>query len=125
MSYTVAEVEKAIREVVRGGRDWRTLIEFGIRINLTSTAVDTAGRPLRPARVTIQDVAKGWLRHSGNDKSLREWVRVIHGGVGLVEFEFGDSREAEALLDILWRASFGEPISEETHRNVRRLLTRG
>jgi len=113
---------QAIREVVRGERSWRTLNDYGITIDVTAEGVATFGAIKAPVQVSIDDVARGWLRYSGDSRALREWARVVHGGVGLIDLTFADDRTGETLLDLLWRVNFGEPATEEMHQEVRRIL---
>jgi len=113
---------EAILEVVSGDRHWRDLENVGIPVALADRRVAILGQPRVPVRVNLAQVAGGWLRHSGNERDLREWACLLHAGVSLVDLDLGESAEAEALRDALWRVAFGEEITPEMHARVRRCL---
>ena len=111
-----------ILEVVTGDRHWHDLKKLGISVVLNEDRIAILGQPRLPVRVGLAQVAQGWLRHSTDERALREWARVIHGGVNLVDLDFGDSAEAERLRDALWRVAFGEIITPEMDAAARRCL---
>jgi hypothetical protein len=115
----VDPLRTAILEVVTGDRHWRDLREVGVSIALSKNRVAILGQPDAPVQVGLLHVAKGWLRHSSNDAALREWARLVHGGVSLVDLDLGESRAADTMRDLLWRVAFGEPITPEMHDAAR------
>ncbi len=75
--------------------------------------------------VTAQDIAWGWLRTSTNQNAFREWARFVHGAIGLVELDLEPHPLGEAVLEALWDAAFGEPVTSEMTETMRRVVTGG
>ena len=111
-----------VREVVRGSRSWRELSEAGITVHLADDSVSVIAPTASPVPVTAGDVATGWLRHSGDLKSLRHWARFVHGYSNLIELQFDEHALGEKLLEALWQVAFHEPVTQEMHDLARRVL---
>jgi hypothetical protein len=111
-----------IREVVRGERNWRDLQKHSIGVDVAADAVREISVAEAPVKVFAHDVAHGWLRYAADERALREWARFVHGAVGIVALELDDHPLGDALLDMLWRATFNEPITPDMERTVRRVL---
>lgn len=111
-----------VRAVVRGARSWRELAEAGISISLSGDSVSVMVPAAAPVPVTAEDVATGWLRHSDDPKSLRQWARFVHGAVNLVELQLEGHALGDRLLANLWEAAFGEALTREMHDLARRVL---
>lgn len=111
-----------VRDVVRGSRGWRDLADAGIAISLSDDSVSVLASTVAPVPVTAEDVAAGWLRHSDDPQSLRQWARFVHGAVSLVELQLDDHILGNRLLENLWEAAFGEPATQEMHDLARRVL---
>src|SRR5512138_3012150 len=97
------ERESVVREVVRGERPWPELRAVGIEIDVGATSVRVLEGLTPSVQVSAQDVAAGLLAHSYDSERLRDWARVVHGSIGLIELDLEDHPEGENLLDALWR----------------------
>jgi hypothetical protein len=115
----------AVRQVVRGELEWARLREFGVSVVLSSDSVTVLGKIECPVVVSPQDVATGWMHHAGSTSDLREWARIVHGAIGLIELDFDDDPLHDSLLDALWRLNFGELPTQEMEETARRLLLIG
>ena len=113
---------KAVLDVVRGEKPWRELRDYGIGIRLVGSDVKVLADAVAPVKATAADTARGWLRLSGDASALREWARVLHGAVSIVELDFNADPESDNLLDALWRVAFGERITEEMNNTARKVL---
>lgn len=111
-----------VRDVVRGIRSWRELAEAGVSVRVADDSVSVISPVAEPVPVTAEDVAAGWLRHSDNLESLRQWARLVHGAVSLVELQLEGHELGERLLENLWQAAFGEPVTQAMHDLARRVL---
>ena len=118
----MADQVELVRDVVRGNRGWRELAEAGITLSLSEDSVSVMGSTVAPVPVTAEDVATGWLRHAGDPRSLRQWARFVHGAVSLVELQLDHHVLGNRLLENLWGAAFGEPVTEGMHDLARRVL---
>jgi hypothetical protein len=116
---------RVVRQAVRGELGWTSLREFGVSVVVGSDTVKVLGNIERPVAVSPQDVATGWMRHASSSSALREWARIIHGAVGLIELDFDDHPLGDSLLDALWRLNFGERPTADMEELARRILLIG
>ena len=62
-------------------------------------------------RVSIHDLARGFLQHLRDPRSLREWAFIMEA----LPYELIDAEDHPArqnFLNALWSASFGDPLQE-------------
>jgi hypothetical protein len=108
-SAVACAVEGAIREVARGERPWSDLRSFGM--DLSPRAGHAYNLPPTSVRVTVHDVASGFVSCLHDPTALREWAFVME--TVPADFEAVEAHpEGEVVLGALWNASFGEPLSE-------------
>ncbi len=114
MTPNAADVERAIRQVVRGERPWMDLCAMGMQVQLDQGVCrfDDSG-PVE-ARVDIHDLARGFLTHMHDSRRLREWAFVMEGLP--VDLDVEGHPAGEKVLDALWSASFGEPLTDDQIR---------
>jgi len=120
----MSEQSELIREIVAGARHWRDLRNCGVLVDVSPDGVRVLGGQEAPVKIGVEDLARGWLAHSESGSALREWARFVHGAVSLIELDVESHPLGEELLDAVWRASFGEPLSEDMTKTARRILLR-
>jgi hypothetical protein len=118
-----ASLEVAIKRAVRGEISWRDLAQSGIAVRVTETGVQEFSGLGHPVRVAAEDIAWGWLRTSANENTFRDWARLVHGAVGMVELDVERHPLGEQVLDALWHAAFGDPVTQEMTDVMRRILS--
>jgi len=114
-----AEAREIIQQVVRGERPWADLGLAGIKVRLDGgrCAVENTGQT--SARVSIHDLAKGFLVHLHDPRALREWAFIMEGIDTDLDVE--NHPAGETLLTALWDASFGTPLSDDTLKTIESL----
>lgn len=120
----VEDRAEAVRRVVRGELPWRELGSLGIGIVLRPTALEVIGAG-PPVVVDAADIACGWLRTCADEKAFREWARVVHGAVGLIELRLDHHPLGERVLECLWDAAFGDEVPEESVALMREVVLSG
>jgi hypothetical protein len=116
---TKAEARQIIREVVRGERPWTDLRPLGM------AARPAEGRggfsPTFPGDTWIDvfDIARGLRASLGDPRRLREWAFVVEALPG--EFAVEAHPASETVMDAVWSASFGEPLTEDQLRLIETL----
>src|SRR5437879_2569194 len=103
--------KEVVRQVVRGQRPWTDLRTIGIDVQLEGDRCTFQNPRDIEARVDIHDLAKGFLAHLHDARNLREWAFVLEASD--LEMCLEDHPAGETLLNALWSASFGEPISTD------------
>ena len=107
---------------VRGEQDWQSLNKIGVSISLRGDQVSVIGSIPSPVVATARDVAAGWLRHADNRDELRRWAQVVMGAVGVIELDFQETGDEDALKDALWKVSFGGSATAAMENLARRIL---
>jgi hypothetical protein len=100
--------EELVRRVVRGERPWADLRSLGMKLRPEEGYA--ADVPPLDIKVGIQDLARGFVAHLQAPHTLREWAFVMEALP--TEFEAEQHPSGEAVMDALWSASFGEPLSD-------------
>ena len=110
----ISEAESAvatIRQVVRGDRPWTDLRALGMEAGPPESRCHFLPSFPTETRVSVHDVARGFLTHLTDAAKLREWAFVMEAlpaDLGVESHPAG-----ETVLNALWSASFGERLSEE------------
>jgi hypothetical protein len=121
MTTAASTVEEAIRQVARGERPWSDLRAFGMVLQPEDGRADHL--PPTDARITAHDLASGFVACWDDATALREWAFVMQAVIA--DFEPVEAHpEGETLLNALWSASFGDPLSD-AERELIRALARG
>jgi hypothetical protein len=117
MTVEAKTMEESIRQVVRGERPWTDLRTFGMQL----FPDEGRAEDIPPIDVTadLHDLAKGFLSHSKDPRSLKQWAFVMEALP--TDFQAEGHPAGEAVLDLLWSTSFGEPIGEEGVRLLKEL----
>lgn len=110
---------------VRGEQDWRSLERIGVSISFRGNRIAVVGGIVNPVIVTARDVATGWLRLVDHRDDLRRWAQVLMGAVSIIELDFQDTGEEDALKDALWQVSFGGAATSAMEHLARRILLTG
>ena len=76
--------------------------------------------PLPTVEFPLSDLAHGLLSQWAKGTSLQKWALTVLMA-DAIQFEEAESPEEEVLLDSLWRASAGEPVTDEALALSRRL----
>ncbi|HJT76319.1 MAG TPA: hypothetical protein VJ739_03880 [Gemmataceae bacterium] len=101
--------EELIRLVVRGERPWTELRSLGIELRPEEGYA--AEVPPLDLQVNVGDLAQGFRAHLQNPRALKEWAFVMEALP--TDFEAEQHPSGEAVMNALWSASFGEPLSAE------------
>ena len=100
-----------IRQVVRGERPWGDLVPLGMDAGPNDTACHFLGSFPGDTRVTVHDLARGFLTYLGDAAKLRLWAFLMEALPADLDVE--NHPAGETVLGALWSASFGEPLSAE------------
>jgi hypothetical protein len=100
--------EELIRQVVRGERPWTDLRSLGMKLRPEDGYA--ADVPPLDLPVSIQDLARGFVTHLRAPQGLREWAFVMESLP--TDFEAEKHPSGDAVMDALWSASFGDPLSD-------------
>ncbi len=111
--------QEVVRQVVRGERPWTDLRTIGIEVQLDGSRCTFQNPRDVEVSADIHDVARGFLAHRHDAHKLREWAFVLESSD--VELRLEDHPAGETLLNALWSASFGEPISEDVFKTLEQL----
>jgi hypothetical protein len=118
MTTAASTVDDAVRQVARGERPWTDLRAFGM--DLQPHAGRAERLPPTGARISVHDLARGFLSCWDDPTALREWAFVLEA----VDADFAAVEahpDGEALLLALSKASFGDSITEDEREIIRRL----
>jgi hypothetical protein len=112
-------------EIVRGDRPISDVTRLGVSVCVTPLFFELDEPPgVDMILPTVEDVATGFLVHLGHESVLREWATLVLGAefidLALVE---GDP-DGEAMMEGMWQASTGEPLSPGALRAVAAALAR-
>ena len=122
MTSNLDTAEKTILRVVRGERPWTDLRSLGM------TGGPEVGRWQFPAsfpadtRVAVGDLARGLLTHLHDGSRLKEWGTIMEA----LPYELVDAEshpEGQTVLNALWSASFGDPLSDKEIGVVTRIAS--
>src|SRR5207253_11413010 len=98
---------------------WTDLRMIGIDVQLQGNRCTFQNPREIDVSADIHDVAKGFLAHLQDARGLREWAFVLEASD--VELRPEDHPAGEILLNALWSASFGEPISADVIKTLEQL----
>jgi hypothetical protein len=107
MTASSATVEEVIRQVIRGERPWTDLRSLGM--DLRPETGEARDLPPTDVKVDIHDLASGFVAQWHDPAALRAWAFTLQA----VDADFEPVEghpSGEAVLDALWKASFGEPL---------------
>lgn len=99
-------------QVVRGERPWNALQEVGIDIAFQSGRCFIDNTAHVEATAQAHDVAQGLIAYQDNPSALRTWAWILLAGSPFLELALEQHHAGEVLLEALWDASFGQPLSE-------------
>jgi hypothetical protein len=114
--------ESIIKAVVRGERDWHDLAEADIAVMLLPGGAEIINRGGTIAVVGVQDIARGIVHYAADAVAFRDWATVLLGGSNFVDLDLETHPDGDALLNVLWSASFGEMPYERGIRVARGLV---
>jgi hypothetical protein len=122
MTSETATDKEITRQVVRGERPWTDLRKLGIDIQVEGNRClyDNPRHIHIDAAADVHDLAGGFLAYHHDPRRLREWAFVLEASD--VDLDVETHPAGEILLSALWRASFGEPLGEETERLIEQLV---
>ena len=103
--------EGIIQQVVRGERPWTDLVSLGMEAQPRESQCRFPATFPSDTPVSVYDLAKGLLTYLLDTPRLREWAFIIEAMPA--DIEVANHPACELVLDALWRASFGESISED------------
>ena len=118
----IAETSSAnLLTFVRGERRWGEAEVPGISVDFERWSLSEA--PLAeaaPVRATPADVVRGFQEHLGEPEELRRWAFVVLNASNSIELDeaFESTEEGERLLEALWDAAFGRPISPAARQAI-------
>lgn len=111
-----------LEQFVRGEVPLRAVSWAGVEILIEGERISAEN----PARIfcepSAQDVARGFVRHQAKHEDLAKWAQVLLAGSSFIDLgRIEKDANGDLLLEGLWDASFGEPVSENVLELVRRL----
>jgi hypothetical protein len=113
--------EELVRLVIRGERPWDDLRRLGIKLN--PQAGYAADVPPLDVHVDLHDLARGFVAYLDAPDALREWAFVVEALP--LDFEAERHPGGESVMDALWSASFGEPLSDAQIELLKNLAGEG
>lgn len=125
---TIAETASGnLLTFVRGERSWGEAQVPGISVDFQRWSLNEAPpAEATPVHATLADVAQGFQEHLGEPEELRRWAFVVLNASNSIELDeaFESTEEGETLLEAMWDAAFGRPISPAACRIVEDLGVR-
>jgi hypothetical protein len=121
MKSTSAEDQEIVRRMVRGEIPWTQLKVIGISIDLEDGRCKIENPKGIVAKADVHDLAKGLLSYLHHPGKLREWAYLMEAGSTFLDLDVEDHPSGEPLMQALWKASFGEPISEDDKKMAQQL----
>jgi hypothetical protein len=121
MKSTLAEDQEIIRQMVRGEIPWTQLKVIGISVALEDGRCHIENPKGIVAKADVHDLAKGLLSYLQHPGKLREWAYLMEAGSTILDLDVEDHPAGEPLMQALWKASFGEPISEDEKKMAEQL----
>src|SRR5438067_479167 len=100
-----------IQQVVKGERPWTDLIPLGMEGGPQESQCRFPPSFPGETRVSVYDLAQGFLTYLHDAPKLREWAFVMEAMPA--DFDVENHPAGEAVLTALWSASFGEPLRED------------
>ena len=121
MKSTMTDDQETIRQMVRGEIPWTQLKAIGISIDLEGNrcAIDNPRGIV--AKADVHDLAKGLLSYLNNPAELRQWAYLLEAGSTFLDLDVEGHPSGEQMLQALWKASFGESISEDDKKMAEQL----
>jgi hypothetical protein len=112
-----------IRAFVRGEIERQALEKVGIGIKDIEDGYEFSNSKNLVAKVTLCDVAKGFLRFRSDPEALRAWAGLVVAGSSFIDLgqDFEESPEGDMLLGALWDAWFRQNFAEDVFVVVERL----
>jgi hypothetical protein len=122
---STGDPRNTLLRIVRGDLHCAALSDLDIKITITYRAgarsVDVENPRSLLVRVNPVDIAMGILKYYPDRKALLDWATVVYL-TDLLDYERVDEFEnGQLLLDALFDASFGVPISDATVMLARQL----
>src|SRR5207248_5806034 len=113
--------QETIRQMVRGEIPWTQLRAIGISIDLEGNRCKIENPRGTVAKADIHDLAKGLLSYLHNPAGLRQWAYLLEASSAFLDLDVESHPSGDQMLQVLWKASFGESISEEEKKLVEQL----
>jgi hypothetical protein len=100
-----------IRQMVRGERPLTDLVPLGMDAGPQESRCYFLASFPADTRVTVHDLARGFLTYLHDATRLQDWAFVMEAMPADVDVE--NHPAGETVLNALWSASFGEPLSDD------------
>jgi hypothetical protein len=111
MSADIETAERIVQQVVVGERLWTDLLPLGMEGGPSEARCQFHSSFPRDTRVSIHELARGFLTFLPDIRKLREWALVMEALP--TEFAIENHPAGETVLNALWSASFGDPLSDD------------
>ena len=108
-------------EFVRGQINWSALKGIGINISFIEGSCNVNTDVELSVSVSLADVVYGFVSMYENELSLRQWAAALIAIPNITFEKFDETLEAQSVIDILWKAAYGEVISDEEYTFILRL----
>lgn len=118
------EDKELIQQVVRGERPWTDLASIGIDVQFEGNRCLIANPRGIVATADVHDVAAGLLAHQHDPHELQEWAYILEASSTFLDLDVEQHPSGDALLDAVWRASFGEPLPADIIQLAEQLVHR-
>ncbi len=93
-----------VRQVIRGERPWTDLRAQGMKLFPEEGRAEDI--PPQNVMVDLHDMARGFLTHLNDPQALKQWSFVMEALP--TDFQAERHPAGEAVMDLLWNASFGQ-----------------
>ena len=114
-----------VLQVVHGERPLEDLENVGITIRLEAETIIVENPHRVVAAASLVDLARGLLKHQDNPRDGQSWARVVLAGSSFLDFRFDDSAASDTLIEGLWDAAFGKPVTQDALTLAKRLAKEG
>jgi len=119
MTPRVDNEKETLRKIIRGERPLSDLRALSMDIEFGSDGhVLRVGHHIS-ASADVHDLAKGFQTYRHDPEKLRDWAFFVEAAD--VELDVSSHPAGETLLNALWGASFGEPLSPDAVRAIEQL----
>jgi hypothetical protein len=113
--------EDVILQAVRGQTPWSALqdLDVDLEINGASCSIENPRHLVAVAKPA--DISCGFLNYRNDPERLKTWAWLVLAASSLIDLDLEGHASGDVLLDALWDAAYGVPLSQDVLRIARKV----